>query len=136
MTFDELMVKYLPLIEAASVDDLGPALLELKPETDTRFKRLVVALEGDLANDLEGPNLRKGALMAAKELVNRFQLPEGNGAAWEGGFGSYSEADNLNPIDATIEAPVLVVSFGEPPPGTKILQTKTGELKFIPPEPQ
>jgi hypothetical protein len=117
MTFDELMDKYLPLIENASVDDLGQALLELKPEDDTRFKRLVVALEQDLAGSLEGPNLRKGAIMAAKELINRLQFPEGGGATGEGAFAGpcYSEVDGLDPNEAAEPAPppVVVEMFDE-----------------------
>jgi len=116
MTFDELMVKYQPLIDAASVDDLGPALIELKPDTDTRFKRLVVALEEDLAGVLEGPSLRKGAVMAAKELISMRLYPEGHGATLEGAIrgSSYSEVDGLDPAEAAEPAPPPVfVEFSE-----------------------
>lgn len=124
MTFDELMEKYMPLIEraaAAHENSPGTANLALAP--------LVLALKGDLQNALQGEDLDKGALMAANELVSRFLLPEGSGAGFEGQFGGFSEADALNPIDATIEAPVLVVEFLQPGFNTVVSQ-KNGKLVY------
>lgn len=118
MTFDELMDKYLPLIErAASVQDNATSF-------DLALAALALSVRGDLQGALEGENLDKGAMMAAKELVSRFTLPEGSGAGFEGSFGSYSEVETLNPIDATIEAPVLVVEVRQP--GTNTLVTQKG----------
>lgn len=123
MTFDELMGKYLPLIERAVAVQDSPSSYEIA------LAALAIALRGDLQGALEGENLDKGAMMAAKELVSRFTLPEGSGAGFEGSFGSYSEADTLNPIDATIEAPVLVVEVRQPGNSTLVLQ-KDGKLVY------
>ena len=120
MTFDELMDKYEPLIHAAAYyDDLGPAQMALDPSVTNEgsFSKLVVALEKDLAGPLEGPNLRKGAIMAAKELISMLLHPEGGGAAGEGAFSGecYSEVDGLDPVEAAEPAPppVAVELFQE-----------------------
>lgn len=114
MTFDELMDKYQPLIHAAAYyDDLGPVNMELDPNavSEGSFYRLVTSLEKDLSGSLEGANLRKGAVMAAKELISMHLHPEGGGAAGEGAFAGpcYSEVDGLDPNEAAEPAPPPVV---------------------------
>ena len=114
MTFDELMEKYQPLIHAAAYyDGLGPVNMELDPNavSEGSFYRLVTSLEKDLSGSLEGANLRRGAVMAAKELISMHLHPEGGGAAGEGAFAGpcYSEVDNLDPTEAAEPAPPPVV---------------------------
>lgn len=114
MTFDELMAEYFPLIENASRQPLAIAAFELKPDEPSHFRTLVLALEKDLAEALEGDNLRKGAIMAAKELISRFTLPSGHGATHEDFGGSYSEVDNLDPEEALVEAPSAEATISQP----------------------
>jgi hypothetical protein len=118
MTFDELMEKYLPLIEEAAAD---------QATGDRGFDHLVAAVKEDLRpflsdavpvvseKEIAMSDLEKGARMAAKELLSRFTFPEGGGAAHEGQLGgSWSEADSLDPAQAEEPAPPPVtVDFSD-----------------------
>lgn len=104
MTFDDLMNKYRDAVEDAATNGERP---------NHSMDALVSALEEELKGAFSGDMLKKAAAMTAKELVSRYELPEGTGAAYEGGFGTYSEAENLDPNWVNVPAPPpLVVGVG------------------------
>lgn len=137
LTFDELVAKYMTLIEQAQDSGFrfGMAPLEtiaLQADrgegADDGVARLIRALRVEIGAEIAPDKAVVAAAMLAKDLISRVELPEGHGATTEGlAPGGVTSNNPETEIDADEPAPEpVVVSVAAPTPDeTEELQAAT-----------
>jgi hypothetical protein len=105
VTFEELMQKYLSLIQNVAAASGNPEVYE------SELAILALNVKPALRDSIPEENLDRGSMMAAIELVSRYLHPEGESMdGYEGGFND--NADIMAGADE--EAPSVKVEVNRP----------------------